>query len=309
MRPPRNISGSSSAAAAAAVAMAMATAAAVNAQSGTGAFNGLGIEGASTEGDGNTVCPAQSQDQSVQSTGTNSVMGQDVGEARPPGLLLRRASASGQLMRVDDDVSTNAVDDGSQPKRSLMSSSSSPTSLRTLFNAGAATDDTSITASMQPLLQSGSSITNTTESTSTMETKAARDEISMEMNSSNSNSNSNSNSSTNFDYFDTQISYSVPSSSSSTPSGAAMTSGGTQFNYPLDTSYSTVAHLISPLSSPLCHAQASLPPTPLHFVAERLPESLLSSSPGVSLARFPPGNTQFQPTAAYSRHGVPRRAS
>ncbi|KAG0068150.1 hypothetical protein BGZ89_005183, partial [Linnemannia elongata] len=243
MRPPRNISGSSSAAAAAAVAMAMATAAAASAQSGTGTFNGLGIEGASAEGDSNTVRPAQSEDQSVQSAGTNAIMGQDAGGVRPPGLLVRRASASGQLMRVDDDVSTNAGDDGPQPKRSLMSSSSSPTSLRNLFNAGAATDEPSITASMQPLLQSGSSTTNTAESALSMETKAAGDEISMDMNNSNSNSNSN----TNFDYFDTQISYSIPSSSSSTPSGAAMTSGATQFNYPLDTSYSTVAHLISPL--------------------------------------------------------------
>ncbi|KAF9903408.1 hypothetical protein EC991_003863, partial [Linnemannia zychae] len=238
MRPPRNISGSSSAAAAAAVAMAMATAAAANAQSGTGTFNGLGLEGTTTEGDGNVARPVQSEDQNAQSTATGGSIAQDAGGSRPPGLLVRRASASGQLMRVDDDVSATTGDGGPKAKKSLMSSSSSPTSLRVLFNAGAIADNPPLSnsAQIQSLFQSGTSVTNTTKSTSTIESKATGDEISMDMNNDNTISN---NSSTNFDYFDTQVPYSIPSSSSSTPSGTSMASGATQFNYPLDTSYST----------------------------------------------------------------------
>ncbi|KAF9126627.1 hypothetical protein BGW39_006470, partial [Mortierella sp. 14UC] len=215
--------------------MAMATAAAANAQSGTGTLNGLGIEGAATEGDGNAVRPVQSEDQSARSTATGGSIGQDAGGARPPGLLVRRASASGQLMRVDDDVSATTGDGGPKTKRSLMSSSSSPTSLRALFNAGAIADNPTLSSSAQsqPLFQSGTSVANTTESTSTIEAKATGDEISMDMNNTSTISN---NSSTNFDYFDTQISYSIPSSSSSTPSGTTIANGATQFNYPLDTS-------------------------------------------------------------------------
>ncbi|KAI7817863.1 hypothetical protein BC939DRAFT_496344, partial [Gamsiella multidivaricata] len=300
MRPPRNISGSTSAAAAAAVAVAVATAAAASAHSGTGSvFNGPGTEGGPT-GEYGTIWPTQVEMQSMDG------QGKEAGSVRVPGLLVRRASASGQLMRADE-VESSSVDaaGGSEPKgkRSLMSSSSSPTSLRALFNAGAAVARSASSASSPPESHTGTiNITSSIEGTLNSQGVAVQD--------TRAEMAGDAPIVASFDYFDQPVTYSESSSSSSTPSGALMSNGIANFNYPVDAMSSTVAHLISPLSSPLCHAQpSSLPPTPLHLIAERLPESIIAGTSINGPGRYAPGNPQFQSSVSHSRHNAPRRAS
>src|SRR5690554_6778898 len=145
LRPPRNISGSTSAAAAAAVAVAVATAAAANAQTGTGTTtNGQGIDRGNT-GDCSIAWATEPDSQDISGTGV------EFNNTKILGVLVRRASASGQLMRGDEEVSSSS--DDSKGKRSLTNSSSSPTSLRALFNAGAADNRSSSTVPSQPVFQ------------------------------------------------------------------------------------------------------------------------------------------------------------
>ncbi|KAG0202959.1 hypothetical protein BGX28_004592 [Mortierella sp. GBA30] len=294
MRPPRNLSGSSSAAAAAAVAVAVATAAAANAHTVPGkAFNGPTLEG-SHSGDQVMAWSAETEQQS-KTTGLE----QESNAIRLPGLLVRRASVSGQTMRVDDDETST---DDTKAKRSLLSSSSSPTSLRALFNAGAASDPSSST------LDSSQSSLHTTTVTATSLTGTGKGHGSVAASDTHMDLNI---SSSGFDYFDHPIAFSSGSSTtSSTPSGAVLANGLAHLTYPIDTASSTVAHLLSPLSSPLCLAQSSsLPPTPMHIIADRLPESVIAGASSSSTGRYPSGHTQFHPSAPHSRHSTPRRAS
>ncbi|CAO3573233.1 unnamed protein product [Mortierella alpina] len=294
MRPPRNISGSSSAAARAAVAVAVATAAAANAHSAPA--QGVGAHGAEEEqtSDCNMAWSTESPQPCEPSTE------QGPGDVRIPGLLVRRASASGQLMRPDEDPSTS---DDSKVKRGLLSSSSSPTSLRALFNAGAtATSSSSTVTPSQAGSQAGTTpAAPLSASGETSGSTAAGAHMDLNIGG------------TGFDYFDHPIAFSSGSSTTtSTPSSAVLASGLAHFTYPIDTISSTVAHLLSPLSSPLCLAQSSsLPPTPMHVVADRLPESVMSgmSSSVGNTGRYSAGHSQFHPPAPHSRHTTPRRAS
>ncbi|KAI1320399.1 hypothetical protein EDD11_001202 [Mortierella claussenii] len=292
MRPPRNISGSTSAAAAAAVAVAVATAAAANAHGGSSSsFQGVSVDNISAREQG-VAWPASVTDQGTEGAGG----------ARMPGLLVRRASASGQLMRVDDDMALSP-EAAEKPKkrRSLVNSSSSPTSLRALFNAGVAAAQSSESTSSELVLQTvASHSVNLIESASSSHSagiQGVHTDLALSTGAG-----------AGFDYFDHPLAFSEPSSSSSTPSGAMAANGITQFGYPADT-VSNSSQLLSPLSSPLCLEPSSLPPTPLHAVSERATESIMAGLPVVSATRYASGNTQFQSPVPFSRHGAPRRAS
>ncbi|KAF9107586.1 hypothetical protein BGX27_008684 [Mortierella sp. AM989] len=290
MRPPRNISGSTSAAAAAAVAMAVATAAAANAQTGAGS-----VTNSSIGGDSGADWPVCVEEQATACIENES------GAARAPSLLVRRASASGQLMRADESaLGSTEASDASRGRRSLLSSSSSPTSLRALFNSGASTDRSPSLTSSEPSFQATSlNATNSIENT--LGSQASGQDVHTSMTGGTN---------AGIDYFDHPINYSESSSSSSTPSGAIMTSGMPQFGYSVDSLPSTVAHLISPLSSPLCHAQpSSLPPTPLQLMAERLPDSIMTGASIGGLGAYSQNHAQFQSPTPHPRYGTTRRAS
>ncbi|KAI8356788.1 hypothetical protein B0O80DRAFT_445828 [Mortierella sp. GBAus27b] len=291
MRPPRNISGSTSAAAAAAVRQAVATAAAASAQSGAGiSFNTVGME-SNVITDQGALQPKQ-EDQ-------GSSINMEISGTRPQGLLARRASVSGQLMRVDDPAGGSTdTPDNSKRRRSLLSSSSSPTSLRTLFAAGAADARPSPSSTSQPAMPAETlDSKNSTESILADQASVIQD--------SHSDLKGNINGSARLDYFDQPLPYSGSSSSSSTPSGV-MVPGVPHYGYPFE----SVAHLISPLSSPLCHAQSSsMPPTPLHLVTESLPDSVLTGQSSAGIGRFTPGHSQIQTPPPHPRHSAPRRAS
>ncbi|KAF9438004.1 hypothetical protein BGZ76_010208 [Entomortierella beljakovae] len=289
MRPPRNISGSTSAAAAAAVAVAVATAtAAANAQSGASTASNIN-NGGDNEVDQSTA----SDDQTLLPFSNES------GATKTSSLLVRRASASGQLMRVDESSGSIDAADASRGRRSLLSSSSSPTSLRALFNAGAS-------AARSPTLSSSESAMQPT-------TLNSIDSVEGTLGSQNGDMDTHSSiggTSTRIDYFDHPITYSESSSTTSTPSGAMMTNGMPHFGYTMDTLPSTVAHLISPLSSPLCHAQsASLPPTPFQLMAERLPESIITGASMNGLGTYPQSRPQYQTPTPHPRYSIARRAS
>ncbi|KAF9403258.1 hypothetical protein BGX21_005859 [Mortierella sp. AD011] len=286
MRPPRNISGSTSAAAAAAVAVAVATAAAANAHTGAGL----------TTSDSNTDWSKSTDEQAIDGIENDS------GATRAPGALVRRASASGQLMTADEGASGNIeMADASRGRRSLVSSSSSPTSLRTLFNAGASSSRSPTSSSSELPLQAVS-LSNTNSIENTLNSQGGAQDVHTGLTGGTSNG---------IDYFDHPVNFSGSSSSSSTPSGAMMANGLPQFSYSVDTLPSTVAHLLSPLSSPLCHAQStsSLPPTPLQLMAEMLPESVMAGTSIGGLGAYPQGHAQFQTPTPRPRYGTARRAS
>ncbi|KAF9959130.1 hypothetical protein BGZ72_010259 [Mortierella alpina] len=294
MRPPRNISGSSSAAARAAVAVAVATAAAASAHSAPA--KGFGTQ--NTEEDPTGDCNMAWSTESPQTCEASTEQGSS--DIRIPGLLVRRASASGQLMRPDEDPASS---DDTKVKRGLLSSSSSPTSLRALFNAGASASSSSSAATpSHPGSQAvATSAASTSASGENSGSTAAGAHMDLNIGG------------TGFDYFDHPNAFSSGSSTtSSTPSSAVLANGLAHFTYPIDTISSTVAHLLSPLSSPLCLAQSSsLPPTPMHVLADRLPESVMagvSNSVG-NTGRYSAGYSQFHPPAPHSRHTTPRRAS
>ncbi|KAF9207954.1 hypothetical protein BGZ49_010150 [Haplosporangium sp. Z 27] len=289
MRPPRNISGSTSAAAAVAVAVAVATAAAANAQTGAGpAIN------SSNGGDVNSDRPTN-----IEEPATDLEI--EPGVIRAPTLLVRRASASGQLMRADEGASGTIDVETSKRRRSLLSSSSSPTSLRALFNAGSNTIRSPTLTSSESTFQVDSlNITNPIENSLSNQRSGSKD-VRTALAAGNS---------TGIDYFDHPTNYSGSSSNSSTPSGAMMANGIPHFAYSVDSLPSTVAHLISPLSSPLCHAQPlSLPPTPLQLMGERLPESIMAGGLISGLGTYPQGHNQFQTPTPRPRYGTARRAS
>jgi len=269
-----------------------------NAQPGAGLpFNSLGHE-SSIRTDHGAVLPTKQEQE-----GSTSIEMEMTG-IRPPGQLVRRASASGQLMRVDESVRSN-TDTADIPKRrrSLVSSSSSPTSLRALFNAGAPDTRPLTMISSQPPLP-----TETSDARKPIE-NALGDQTSV-IQDGHSDPTGNAGGNARFDYFDHPIPYSDSSSSSSTPSGVMVTGGVAHYGYPFESMSNTVAHLISPLSSPLCHAQpSSLPPTPLHLVAESSPDSVMAGPSSTGLGRFAPGHSQFQTPSPHPRHSAPRRAS
>ncbi|KAF9289673.1 hypothetical protein BGZ68_008864 [Mortierella alpina] len=221
MRPPRNISGSSSAAARAAVAVAVATAAAAGAHSAPAkGFGAQGVEEDPT-GDCNMAWSIESPQSCEASTEQGS------GDVRIPGLLVRRASASGQLMRPDENPASS---DDTKVKRGLLSSSSSPTSLRALFNAGASANSSSSTATpSHPGSQVGATSApplNASEENSNSTTTGAHMDLNV--------------GGTAFDYFDHPIAFSSGSSTtSSTPSSTVLANGLAHFNYPIDTISST----------------------------------------------------------------------
>ncbi|KAF9187441.1 hypothetical protein BGZ51_001288 [Haplosporangium sp. Z 767] len=308
LRPPRNISGSTSAAAAAAVAVAVATAAAANAQTGTGnTTSGQGIDRGNT-GDSSIAWATEADNQDISGAGVES------NSTKALGVLVRRASASGQLMRGDEEVSASS--DDSKGKRNLTNSSSSPTSLRALFNAGATDNRSSSTAPSQSVFQIGDTSTHSIKGTLASQGDTSND-IQMDSNVHSISvgvgigTGLGHGAGNGYDYFDHPPTYSSGSSStSSTPSGPALIANGmARFTYPTDAMSSTVAHLLSPLSSPLCHPQpSSLPPTPMHAISDRLPESILAG-PG----RFSSSHSQFhapppQPPS-HPRQSTQRRAS
>ncbi|KAF9936825.1 hypothetical protein BGZ65_002007 [Modicella reniformis] len=195
----------------------MATAAAAsansnaNTQTGAGVtFNGLGIESNIRTDRGDDVWSTKPEEQGSGSNGVEMV------GTRPSGLLVRRASASGQLMHVDEPVKSN-TDTADNPKRrrSLLSSSSSPTSLRALFNASATgIRSPTLATSQQPLSVDTPDVKKPIENALNDQGSAIQDV--------HPDPTGSTSSSARFDYFDHPIPYSGSSSSSSTPSGAML---------------------------------------------------------------------------------------
>lgn len=276
MRPPRATSGSSSAAAAAAVAMAMAAAAAASAPVPAPAF-GLGIE-SKQESVPSTPWPTNSDESDTSNTQERST--------KPPGLT-RRASASGKMMRASEDYFTQ---DHAAPRKTLLSSSSSPTSLRALFDAGANTVRTPASVSSQGPVE-GTFPLSLDDLLSPQCYHGQDTEMDLGKNSKH-------------DDLDHSVPYSSSASSvSSTPNCAHP---GTSFGFhdPMSTS----SHPMTPMCSPPSQPQSSsLPPTPKQYLQDRSPD--VGPSNGTGRFVFPPGH-QFQaPTASSNRHSVPRRAS
>ncbi|KAF9962842.1 hypothetical protein BGZ65_007644, partial [Modicella reniformis] len=281
MRPPRSISGSSSVAAAAAVAMAMATAANARLTSANFVHSFEGLQDPNR-----TSSPRPTYvDERARFASRTEESHHQLNLFNP---LMRRSSAS----------SVQALDEGSESsdvprqRRKLQSFSSSPSSLRNLFNSGGGGG---------PLRSTASSLSASIRHPETppainrhpsTNTYGGREPLSAEAKAPGS-----------YDYFNLPLSHSAGSTPSvSSPSCNILARGMAQLN-PFDDS--RLPSTASALSS-------SLPPTPTHPVFDRSSEGIVSPT-----SPFDPALAPFRPQSLQGTHRLvghvlkqmPRRTS